>query len=219
MYSSRGDLTECGLTKPRLDQNPRFFCIRHQRPARIIPSEIYGFAAVTESVLSELQVPLNRWGGNTASRYNWKLGNAWNTGRDWFFENVVVEDRAWEQFMDRSYRSNSRVIISLPLVGYVAKDTTSNSFSGDECQIGSYVIMMDNDYHQVEDRTKPRTSAPIILEKNVWLGVRVVVLKGVRIGENSVIGANSVVISRDIPPNCLAGGVPAWIIRTFSGQE
>jgi acetyltransferase-like isoleucine patch superfamily enzyme len=78
--------------------------------------------------------------------------------------------------------------------------------------------MMDNDYHQVEDRTKPGTSAPIILEKNVWLGVRVVVLKGVRIGENSVIGANSVV-SRDIPPNCLAGGVPARIIRTFSGQE
>ena len=89
---------------------------------------------------------------------------------------------------------------------------------GDECQIGSYVIMMDNDYHQVEDRTKPGISAPIILEKNVWLGVRVVVLKGIRIGENSVIGANSVV-SRDIPPNCLAGGVPARIIRTFSGQK
>ncbi len=74
-------------------------------------------------------MPLNRWGGNTASRYNWKLGTAWNTGRDWFFENVAVEDRAWEQFVDRSYRSNSRVVISLPLVGYVAKDTTSNSFS------------------------------------------------------------------------------------------
>ena len=117
------------IDKTKAGSKPAVFCIRHQRPARIIPSEIYGFAAATEPVLSELQVPLNRWGGNTASRYNWKLGNAWNTGRDWFFENVAVENRAWEQFMDRSYRSNSRVIISLPLVGYVAKDTTSVSFS------------------------------------------------------------------------------------------
>ena len=89
---------------------------------------------------------------------------------------------------------------------------------GDDCQIGSYAIMMDNDYHQVEDRSKPGTSAPIILKKNVWLGVRVVILKGVHIGENSVIGANSVV-TKDIPPNCLAGGVPARVIRTFAAPK
>jgi len=85
---------------------------------------------------------------------------------------------------------------------------------GDKCQIGSYACMMDNDYHQVDDREKPGESAPIVLERNVWLGVRVVILKGVTIGENSVIGAGSVV-SRSIPPNCLAAGVPAKVIRTF----
>jgi maltose O-acetyltransferase len=86
---------------------------------------------------------------------------------------------------------------------------------GDGCQIGSYACMMDNDYHSVEDRSKPGKSRPIILGKNVWLGVRVVVLKGVSIGDNSVIGAGSVV-TKDIPANCMAAGMPAKVIRTFT---
>lgn len=89
---------------------------------------------------------------------------------------------------------------------------------GKGSQIGSHAIMMDNDYHRVGDLDAPSQSAPIILGENVWLGVRVVVLKGVTIGDNSVIGAGSVV-TKSIPPNCLAGGVPAKVIRRFGPQE
>lgn len=85
---------------------------------------------------------------------------------------------------------------------------------GDGCQLGSYACLMDNDYHSVEDRDQPSDSRPIILGKNVWLGVRVIVLKGVTIGDNAVIGAGSVV-TKDIPANALAAGVPAKVIRTF----
>jgi len=85
---------------------------------------------------------------------------------------------------------------------------------GDGCQIGSYACMMDNDYHRVEDRSKPGESRPIVLGENVWLGVRVIVLKGVTIGDNAVIGAGSVV-TKDIPANSLAAGMPARVIRTF----
>jgi acetyltransferase-like isoleucine patch superfamily enzyme len=85
---------------------------------------------------------------------------------------------------------------------------------GDGCQLGSYACLMDNDYHQVEDREQPGVSRPIVLGRNVWLGVRVIVLKGVTIGDNAVIGAGSVV-THDIPANCVAGGVPARVIRTF----
>ena len=85
---------------------------------------------------------------------------------------------------------------------------------GDGCQLGSYACLMDNDYHSVEDREKPSESRPIVLGRNVWLGVRVIVLKGVTIGDNAVIGAGSVV-TRDIPANCMAAGVPAKVIRTF----
>ena len=85
---------------------------------------------------------------------------------------------------------------------------------GDGCQLGSYACLMDNDYHSVEDREKPSESKPIVLGRNVWLGVRVIVLKGVTIGDNAVIGAGSVV-TRDIPANSMAAGVPAKVIRTF----
>ena len=85
---------------------------------------------------------------------------------------------------------------------------------GDGCQVGSYVCMMDNDYHQVEDRSKLGVSAPIVLEDNAWLGVRAIVLKGVTIGRNSVVGAGSVV-TKDVPPNCLVAGVPAEVVRRF----
>jgi len=87
---------------------------------------------------------------------------------------------------------------------------------GDRCSIGTHCIIMDNDFHQVnpERRQERPPSAPIVLEENVWLGARAIVLKGVTIGRNSVIGAGSVV-TRDVPPRCLAAGVPARVIRTL----
>lgn len=53
---------------------------------------------------------------------------------------------------------------------------------------------------------------PICLERNVWLGTRVIVLPGVTIGENTIIGAGAVV-TEDIPAGVVAGGVPARVIR------
>ncbi len=87
---------------------------------------------------------------------------------------------------------------------------------GDGCQIGSYACIMDNDYHRVDDRSKPGVSMPVTLGRNVWLGVRVIVLKGVTIGDNAVIGAGSVV-TRDVPAGTLAVGSPARVVRTFAG--
>ena len=52
----------------------------------------------------------------------------------------------------------------------------------------------------------------VVIEDNVWVGDKVAILSGVRIGEGSVIGANSVV-TKDVPPFCIVGGCPARIIR------
>lgn len=85
---------------------------------------------------------------------------------------------------------------------------------GPQCSIGTYVTLMDNDFHRLEPerRNERPESRPIVLEANVWLGAKVIVLRGVRIGEGSVIAAGSVV-TRDIPPRSLAAGVPAKVIR------
>jgi maltose O-acetyltransferase len=53
-----------------------------------------------------------------------------------------------------------------------------------------------------------------VLQDNVWLGNRVIVLPGVTIGHDAVVGAGAVV-SRDIPPRSVAVGVPAQVIKTF----
>ncbi|MBU2488291.1 MAG: acyltransferase, partial [Proteobacteria bacterium] len=55
-------------------------------------------------------------------------------------------------------------------------------------------------------------TAPVVIGDNVWIGDHAVVCKGVTIGENSVIGAGSVV-TRDIPANCIAAGNPAQPLR------
>jgi len=87
---------------------------------------------------------------------------------------------------------------------------------GPRCAIGSYSLLMDNDFHSVDPdrRYEVPASAPIVLEENVWLGSRVIVLRGVTIGAHSVIGAGSVV-TKDIPPRSVAVGLPARVVRSI----
>jgi acetyltransferase-like isoleucine patch superfamily enzyme len=83
---------------------------------------------------------------------------------------------------------------------------------GNNVAIGNYTLIMDSDFHSVEDHTKPGVAAPVVIEDDVWLGARVTVLKGVRIGRGAVVAAGAVV-TRDVAPYTLVGGVPARLIR------
>ena len=56
---------------------------------------------------------------------------------------------------------------------------------------------------------------PVFIEDNVWIGESVSVLPGVRIGKNSIIGANSVV-TKNIPENSIAVGNPARVIKKYN---
>jgi acetyltransferase-like isoleucine patch superfamily enzyme len=85
---------------------------------------------------------------------------------------------------------------------------------GDDCLIGTHVMVMDTDFHRVEDKAWDISGKPIVLEDRVWLGNRAIVLKGVRIGHDSVVAAGSVVTS-DVPPRTVVAGAPARVIRSF----
>jgi hypothetical protein len=74
----------------------------------------------------QVRATTRRWGGNPASRFNWQLGNAWNTASDWFFENVETKPVA-EFFSDDAARG-WKSALTVPTIGWVAKDTTSYSF-------------------------------------------------------------------------------------------
>lgn len=60
--------------------------------------------------------------------------------------------------------------------------------------------------------------APIVIRKNVWIGAAVSVMPGVTIGENSIVAANAVV-TKDVPPNTIVGGVPARIIKKIDDSQ
>jgi acetyltransferase-like isoleucine patch superfamily enzyme len=83
-------------------------------------------------------------------------------------------------------------------------------------QLGPQCMLMDNAFHHVEAarRHDRPDSRPIVLEPNVWLGARTIVLPGVTIGQDSVIGAGSIV-NRDVPSGCLAAGAPARVLRSI----
>ena len=88
---------------------------------------------------------------------------------------------------------------------------------GKNCLIGNYSVVMDSDYHDLADRTRPGEAAPVVIEDDVWLGLRTTVLKGVTIGRGSIVGAGSVV-TQDIPPRSLAFGVPAKVVRSLEAS-
>ncbi len=84
---------------------------------------------------------------------------------------------------------------------------------GANTMIASNVYISDTDWHDIYDRVHPRGNlAPVILEENVWVGDSAIVCKGVTIGQNSIVGAGSVV-TKDIPPNTIVAGNPAKIVK------
>lgn len=67
-------------------------------------------------------------------------------------------------------------------------------------------------------RAKWEAAEPITIGDNVWLGGGVIVCPGVTIGENTVVGAGAVV-TRDLPPNVVAAGVPARVVRQIQSSS
>lgn len=80
---------------------------------------------------------------------------------------------------------------------------------GNNVMVGADTCIGDTDDHPERLGT---ASSPIEIQDNVFIGMRCLILKGVTIGENSIIGAGSVV-TKDIPANCVAAGVPCKVIR------
>lgn len=83
----------------------------------------------------EVGATTRRWGGNPASRYNWEHGRAWNTANDWFFRNVNYtgnKDFTYDTFLEENRLRGMMTALTLPTLGWVAKDNQSVSFPKSE---------------------------------------------------------------------------------------
>ena len=97
--------------------------IECKSPGQHVSPTIFGIAwADTDK---DIGATAHRWGGNTTSRYNYKLG-AWNTGNDWFWQNIKIDSH--EVFLGKVAEKGGLAAITVPIMGWVAKDTSSASF-------------------------------------------------------------------------------------------
>lgn len=93
---------------------------------------------------------------------------------------------------------------------------------GNNVFCGANVSITDTDWHNIpihlRHTNRPAPSSPVVIEDDVWLCMNVTVLKGVRIGAGSVVAAGSVV-SKDLPPGMICGGIPAVPLRPMTPEE
>ena len=89
----------------------------------------------------------------------------------------------------------------------------------DDVFLAGYIQILSHSFlfakHPIDSGYEKDGFFPVIVKKGARIGMHVVILAGVTIGENSVVGACAVV-TNDIPPNCVAVGVPAKPIRYFN---
>lgn len=150
---------------------------------------------------------------------------------------------AWSRRLD-AYRAQTilrqcaalgtSVRLRMPVVVYSPENLTL----GSQVDIGEFVVLRANGGMKIGSRVliaahavlttrghpilPPRfgqtVDAPIVVEDDVWIGASAVVLPGVTIGHGSIVGAGAVV-TRDVPPDTIVGGVPSRPLRSTSSRE
>src|SRR5262249_28284003 len=113
----------CSL--PLLAQNPTATVnVDVNANRRAINPNVYGVAHATTAQLSDLNVPLNRYGGNNTTRYNWQI-NADNRGFDWYFESIpeasATAGERGDTFIANAKQANAEAAITIPMIGWIAK--------------------------------------------------------------------------------------------------
>lgn len=163
---------------------------------------------------------------------NVKIGNYLNFNRQWdkerilrnkmagslyVSENATLEVGAVDVFSGSRITVNPGAILKLGNMkmnqGVVIECFRSITI-GNDVGIAEGVSIRDSDSHPIIINDCPISqdvSAPIVIEDHVWIGMNAIVLRGVTIGEGSIVAAGSVV-SRNVPPHSLVSGVPAKVI-------
>ena len=136
---------------------------------------------------------------------------------------ATLEVEAFDVYAGSRINVNADAKLSLGS-GYMNHDCVIDCFSaitiGHGVVISERVVIRDSDNHaiistengELKSDEKPE-AAPIVIQDHVWLGMNVIVLKGVTIGEGAIVAAGSVV-TKDVPPHCLVAGVPAKVVKT-----
>ena len=136
--------------------------------------------------------------------------------------NATLDVNAFDVYAGSRINVNEGAVLRMGS-GYMNHDCVIDVFSsvtiGHNVVISERVVIRDSDNHIVVDEgaaidkdAKP-VALPVVIGDHVWVGMNAVILKGVTVGEGSIIAAGSVV-NKDVPAHCMVGGVPAKVIKT-----
>ncbi len=93
---------------------------------------------------------------------------------------------------------------------------------GNHVVIAQFVSILDHDHNFELENGKMKiegyTTAPIKIGNNVWIADKATILKGVTIGDNVVIAAHTLV-NKDIPSNCIVGGIPCKVLKQLEEEK
>ena len=91
---------------------------------RAINPNVYGVAYATPAQLADLNTPLNRYGGNNTTRYNWQI-NADNRGQDWYFQSIpessATAGKRGDDFITDARSAGAQPALTIPTIGWVAR--------------------------------------------------------------------------------------------------
>jgi len=88
---------------------------------------------------------------------------------------------------------------------------------GKRTRIGPYSLIMDSDFHDINDTLKEGKVQPVVIGDDVWIASKVTILKGVTIGNGAMVAAGSVV-TKNVPANTMVAGVPARPIKNLKSS-
>lgn len=162
----------------------------------------------------------------------------WPLIEPWPGATIVVEEGAILNSRNRGYHVNMHSPVKLladrkgatirigarTRMHGVCVHATSSVTIGRNCLIAANTQIMDSSGHDLllerpELRLESKgSSSPVTIGDNVWIGSDCIILPGVTIGDGSVVAAGSVVTG-NVPPRAVVGGVPARVIRQLSAEE
>lgn len=177
------------------------------------------------SIIRKIRIKHMKW-GNINNFYIGKEFKFIGTEKIYIGDNFYAEEnlrlQAWERYGDQIFSPEIKIGKDVSMMENCQISCCNNIVISDGCLFGANVFVTDNfhgDNHLIQSsiipiKRKLNVKGKVIIEENVWIGRNVCIMPGVRIGYGAVVGANSVV-THDIPPQSVAAGIPAKIIRSL----
>ena len=199
-----------------MDKVLRFLCTKLFTPRRLRvfkPSMCY--------VHPEAHLKIDKYLNFNRQWDNLRMMRNKMAGSFYMAEGAALEVDAFDVYAGSRINVNAGAKLSLGS-GYMNHECVIDCFDsisiGHHVVISERVVFRDSDNHVIKDvkgmeLEKPVVTAPIVIGDHVWIGMNVIVLKGVTIGEGAIVAAGSVV-TKDVPSHCLVAVVPAKVVKT-----